>query len=141
MILIKDVPIDPENSEPEGTNPTCPYPNPEFREALQVGLNLCESVQPDLLVATDPDCDRMGIAVRHNGDYQLLNGNEVGVLLLDFIARNRIANGTMPKHPIAVKTGNCAPSEKTREIRSFPEKKVTAAQAEWGQKHLRFACP
>ena len=104
MIGIKDVTIVPEQSEPDGNFPTCPYPNPEFREALQVGLNLCESVQPDLLVATDPDCDRMGIAVRHNGDYQLLNGNEVGVLLLDFIARNRIANGTMPKHPIAVKT-------------------------------------
>ena len=104
MIGIKNITIVPEQSEPDGNFPTCPYPNPEFREALQVGLNLCESVQPDLLVATDPDCDRMGIAVRHNGDYQLLNGNEVGVLLLDFIARNRIANGTMPKHPVAVKT-------------------------------------
>ena len=104
MIGIKDVTIVPEQSDPDGNFPTCPYPNPEFREALQVGLDLCKSVQPDLLVATDPDCDRMGIAVRHNGDYQLLNGNEVGVLLLDFIARNRIASGTMPNHPVAVKT-------------------------------------
>ena len=70
MIGIKDVTIVPEQSDPDGNFPTCPYPNPEFREALQVGLDLCKSVQPDLLVATDPDCDRMGIAVRHNGDYQ-----------------------------------------------------------------------
>lgn len=104
MIGIKDVTIVPEQSEPDGNFPTCPYPNPEFREALQKGLNLCEKINPDLLVATDPDCDRMGIAVRHDGEYKLLNGNEVGVLLLDFVARSRIANGTMPKNPIAVKT-------------------------------------
>lgn len=104
MIGIKDVTIVPEQSEPDGNFPTCPYPNPEFKEALQKGLELCENIQPDLLVATDPDCDRMGIAVRHDGTYQLLNGNEVGVLLLDFIARNRIANGTMPKNPVAIKT-------------------------------------
>ncbi len=104
MIGIKEVIIVPEQSEPDGHFPTCPYPNPEFREALQKGLELCEQVQPDLLVATDPDCDRMGIAVRHSGAYQLLSGNEVGVLLLDFIARSRIANGSMPKAPVAVKT-------------------------------------
>lgn len=103
-IGIKDVTVVPEQSEPNGFFPTCPYPNPEFREALQKGLELCESIQPDLLVATDPDCDRMGIAVRHNGRFELLSGNEVGVLLLDFVARMRIANGTMPNNPIAIKT-------------------------------------
>lgn len=124
MIGIKDVTIVPEQSEPDGNFPTCPYPNPEFREALQKGLDLCENIQPDLLVATDPDCDRMGIAVRHNGTYQLLNGNEVGVLLLDFIARNRIANGTMPKNPVAIKTivstdlADCVAKEYGIELRS-----------------------
>ena len=103
-IGIKDVTVVPEQEWPDGNFPTCPYPNPEFREALQKGLELCEKVNPDLLLATDPDSDRCGIAVRQNGEYVLLTGNEVGVLLLDFIARKRLESGKMPKNPVAVST-------------------------------------
>ncbi|MFQ9950886.1 MAG: phospho-sugar mutase [Clostridium sp.] len=103
-IGIKDVTVVPEQKMPDGHFPTCPFPNPEIREALQKGLELCEKVHPDLLLATDPDCDRVGIAVNQNGEYQLLTGNEVGVLLLDYLAKCRIQNGTMPKNPVAVKT-------------------------------------
>ena len=86
-IGVKDITVVPEQSEPDGNFPTCPYPNPEIREALQKGLELCEKVQPDLLLAIDPDCDRVGIAVNQNGEFILMTGNEVGILLLDFIAR------------------------------------------------------
>ena len=103
-IGIDDVTVVPEQAEPDGNFPTCPYPNPEFREALQKGLELSARLQPDLLLATDPDSDRAGIAVRHNGDFVLLNGNEVGVLLLDFVARMRRRNGTMPDRPAVIST-------------------------------------
>ena len=103
-IGIKDVTVVPEQEQPDGNFPTCPFPNPEIREALQKGLDLCEKVQPDLLLATDPDCDRVGIAVRQQGDYQLLTGNEVGVLLLDYVARTRRKKGIMPERPVAVST-------------------------------------
>lgn len=103
-IGIDDVTVVPEQAEPDGNFPTCPYPNPEFREALQKGLELSARLQPDLLLATDPDSDRAGIAVRHNGDFVLLNGNEVGVLLLDFVARMRRRNGTMPERPAVIST-------------------------------------
>lgn len=101
---ISDVTIVPEQEYPDGNFPTCPYPNPEIREALQKGLDLSETVQPDLLLATDPDCDRVGIAVNNNGTFELMSGNEVGVMLLDYICKQRIAQGTMPKNPVAVKT-------------------------------------
>ena len=123
-IGIHDIAVVPEQAEPNGNFPTCPYPNPEFRQALQKGLELCEKIQPDLLVATDPDCDRMGLAVRHSGEFVLLNGNEIGVLLLDFIAKSRIANGTMPPKPVAVKTivstdlADCIAKEYGVEMRS-----------------------
>ena len=104
MIGVKDVTVVPEQEFPDGNFTTCPFPNPEIREALQKGLDLCEKVKPDLLLATDPDCDRCGIAVRQNGEYRLMSGNEVGVLLLDFIARARAEEGTMPKNPVAVTT-------------------------------------
>ena len=109
-IGVKDVTVVPEQEFPDGNFTTCPFPNPEIREALQKGLDLCEKVKPDLLVATDPDCDRCGIAVRQaasarqNGQYVLMTGNEVGVLLLDFIARCRGERGTLPKDPVAVTT-------------------------------------
>lgn len=103
-IGVEDVTVVPEQEFPDGNFTTCPYPNPEIREALQKGLELCEKVQPDLLLATDPDCDRCGIAVNQNGKFVLMTGNEVGVLLLDFIARNRKEKGTMPKNPMAVTT-------------------------------------
>lgn len=104
MIGVKDVTVVPEQEFPDGNFTTCPFPNPEIREALQKGLELCEKVQPDLLLATDPDCDRCGIAVRQDGDYRLMTGNEVGVLLLDFICRMRRKQGTLPANPVAVTT-------------------------------------
>ena len=101
---IENVAVVPEQENPDGNFPTCPYPNPEIREAMAKGCELCEKLGYDLLLATDPDCDRVGIAVKHEGEYKLLTGNEVGALLLDYIAKNRIEKGTMPKDPIAVKT-------------------------------------
>lgn len=103
-IGVKNVTVVPEQEFPDGNFPTCPFPNPEIREALQKGLELCETVQPDLLLATDPDCDRCGIAVNQNGNFVLMSGNEVGVLLLDFVAAARKRNGTLPKDPVAVTT-------------------------------------
>lgn len=103
-IGVTDIHLVEEQSKPDGNFPTCPYPNPEIREALECGISLCEQVHPDLLLATDPDADRVGIAVKDGDDYQLLSGNEVGVLLLDFICRMRKENGTLPEHPVAVTT-------------------------------------
>jgi phosphoglucomutase len=104
-IGVTDVTIVPEQKEPDGNFPTCPYPNPEIREALALGLALAEETGADLMLATDPDADRVGIAVRcDDGSYQLLSGNEVGVLLLDYICAGRIENGTMPKNPVCVKS-------------------------------------
>ena len=103
-IGIKDVTVVPEQEYPDGNFPTCPYPNPEFREALQKGLELCEKVQPALLLATDPDSDRVGIAVNQGGEFKLMTGNEVGILLLDFIARVKQEQGKLPAHPVAVTT-------------------------------------
>ncbi len=103
-IGVKDVVVVPEQEHPDGNFPTCPFPNPEIREALQCGLNLCEKEKPDLLLATDPDCDRVGIAVPDGDHYELFTGNEVGALLLEYICKERIALGKMPKNPVAVKT-------------------------------------
>lgn len=104
-IGITDVTIVKEQENPDGNFTTCPYPNPEIREALEVGLKYCNEVQPDLLLATDPDCDRVGIAVPDgNGGYALFSGNEVGALLLEYICQQRIKKGTMPENPLAVKT-------------------------------------
>lgn len=95
----------PEQEQPDGNFPTCPYPNPEIREAMEKGLELCAKVHPDLLLGTDPDCDRCGTAVLDGkGGYRLITGNEMGVLLLDYICRTRLARGTMPKDPVAVTT-------------------------------------
>ncbi len=103
-IGISDVTVVKEQELPDGNFTTCPYPNPEIREALQVGLEYCAKVKPDLLLATDPDCDRVGIAVPDGDGYALFSGNEVGAMLLEYICSQRIKNGTMPKDPIAVKT-------------------------------------
>ncbi len=96
--------IPSEQKEPDGNFPTCSYPNPEEREALAVGLDWAMRSGSDLLLATDPDCDRVGAAVKHGDGYTLINGNEMGVLLLDFICKIRRAKGTMPHVPVAVKT-------------------------------------
>lgn len=93
-----------EQKKPDGRFPTCPYPNPEIREAMELGLRYCEKTGADLLIATDPDADRCGIAVRDGDEYKLLTGNEVGLLLLDFICSQRVKHGKMPEHPVFVKT-------------------------------------
>ena len=102
---VTQVTVVPEQEQPNGDFPTCPYPNPEIREAMETGLKLCDTVHPDLMIGTDPDCDRMGAAVPDGqGGYRLITGNEMGVLLLDYICRVRQANGTMPQDPVAVTT-------------------------------------
>lgn len=101
---ITDVHVVKEQEMPDGNFPTCSYPNPEYREALEKGLELLENVKSDILIATDPDADRIGTAVSHNGGYRLISGNEMGVLMLDYICRIKTLNGTMPKNPVAVKT-------------------------------------
>lgn len=94
-----------EQEQPDGNFPTCPYPNPEIKEALSLGLEYCRRYNADLMLATDPDCDRVGIAVKNkDGEYELLSGNEVGLLLFDYICSRRIALGKMPKNPVMVKT-------------------------------------
>ena len=104
-IGIDDITIVPEQQYPDGNFPTCPYPNPEIFEALRLGLELAEKSGADLMLATDPDADRVGIAIRcPDGSYELVSGNEVGVLLLDYICAGRIEKGTMPKNPVAVKS-------------------------------------
>ncbi|AEB07299.1 phosphoglucomutase/phosphomannomutase alpha/beta/alpha domain I [Coriobacterium glomerans PW2] len=95
-----DVTLVPEQSYHNGNFPSCECPNPENREALQCGLDLCDKLQSDLLLATDPDCDRLGIAVRHAGTFELLNGNEVGVLLTDYVARIKRINGEDLKNSV-----------------------------------------
>ena len=104
-IGIDDITIVPEQQYPDGHFPTCPYPNPEIFEALKLGLELAEKNGADLMLATDPDADRVGIAIRcPDGSYELVSGNEVGVLLLDYICQGRIEKGTMPANPVAVKS-------------------------------------
>ena len=103
-IGIRDVTLVPEQAHPDGHFPTCPYPNPEIRDAMELGLALCRKVKPDLLLGTDPDCDRMGVAVPQGDDYRLITGNEMGVLLLDYICRRRLESGTMPDKPVAMTT-------------------------------------
>ena len=94
-----------EQEEPDGNFTTCPYPNPEIKEAMSLGMEYAQRYNADLLLATDPDCDRVGIAVKTpKGDYQLLSGNETGMLLLDYICTKRIEHGTMPADPVFMKT-------------------------------------
>ncbi|MBR5247900.1 MAG: phospho-sugar mutase, partial [Lachnospiraceae bacterium] len=110
MRILKDIGIDditivPEQQYPDGNFPTCPYPNPEIFEALRLGLELAKESGADLMLATDPDADRVGIAIKcPDGSYELVSGNEVGVLLLDYICAGRMENGTMPENPVAVKS-------------------------------------
>ena len=101
---ITNITVVPEQREPNGDFPTCPYPNPEIREAMQKGIDLCEEVHPDLLLATDPDADRVGVACKDGDDYTLLTGNEMGVLLLDYIARMRSERGEDLSDKVAVTT-------------------------------------
>lgn len=94
-----------EQEMPDGNFPTCPYPNPEIKEAMTLGVEYAKKYKADLLLATDPDCDRVGIAVKaENGEYVLLSGNETGALLLDFICSQRVKHGKMPDEPVMIKT-------------------------------------
>lgn len=99
-----DITVVPEQEQPNGDFPTCPYPNPEILEAMQLGLNLCEKLGADLLLATDPDSDRVGTAVLQSGTPRLISGNEMGVLLLDYICRTRLELHKMPENPVAVRS-------------------------------------
>jgi phosphoglucomutase len=103
-IGVENVTVVPEQAQPDGNFPTCKYPNPEFREALQLALDLAEKVKPNLVVATDPDADRMGTAIPHNGEYKLLTGNEMGVLLMDWLIKMAEERGEDPKRKVAVST-------------------------------------
>ncbi len=101
---LRDVKIVAEQELPDGNFPTTPYPNPEFRQAFELALEMAKESRPDLLLATDPDCDRVGIAVKDGDGYQLVTGNEVGCLLLEYILSCKTARGEMPEAPMAVKT-------------------------------------
>lgn len=94
-----------EQRLPDGNFPTCPYPNPENKEAMRVGIEYAKKQNADLLLATDPDCDRVGIAVKdNNGEFVLLSGNETGLLLFDYICSQRVKHDKMPEYPVMIKT-------------------------------------
>ena len=103
-IGIDDVTVVPEQEQPNGDFPTCPYPNPEIRQAFECALKLAETVQPDLLLATDPDSDRVGIAVKSDEGYTLMSGNEVGALMMNYMLSCRKEQGTLPQNPVCVNT-------------------------------------
>lgn len=94
-----------EQEQPDGNFPTCPYPNPEIKETMALGMEYAKKCNADLLLATDPDCDRVGIAVKNKaGEHELLTGNQTGMLLLDYICSQRVKHGKMPADPVMVKT-------------------------------------
>ncbi|MEG0021095.1 MAG: phospho-sugar mutase, partial [Oscillospiraceae bacterium] len=101
---LSDVTVVKEQEQPDGSFSTCPYPNPEIKQAMQLGLDRLKELGGDILIATDPDADRVGIAVREGEDYIMLSGNQVGILLLDYIAKTRKELGTLPQRPVAVKS-------------------------------------
>lgn len=101
---LENISVVKEQEMPNGNFPTCPYPNPEIKEAMALGLEQAKSEKADILIATDPDCDRVGIAVKEAGDYIMLTGNQVGILLVDYIAKTRKELGTLPENPILVKS-------------------------------------
>lgn len=100
----KNIHIVEAQSEPDGNFPTCPYPNPEDDEAMKLGIELCKKKGADIFLATDPDSDRIGVVAKRGKEYQKLNGNQVGVLLLDYLLRTRKKNGTLPDNPVIMKT-------------------------------------
>jgi len=99
-----NITIPEAQKNPDGDFPTCPYPNPEIRQALDVAIACAEEVGAEFVLATDPDCDRVGTAIKADGEYHLITGNQMGVLLLDYICRQKLEAGTMPQNPVAVKT-------------------------------------
>jgi phosphoglucomutase len=103
-IGVKNVTVVPSQELPDGNFPTCPFPNPEIKQAFEQAIELSQSIPADLLVATDPDCDRMGIAVNHNGKFVLMSGNEVGAMFTEYVLSQYKAKGIMPKDPVVVKS-------------------------------------
>lgn len=103
-IGVKDVTMVTEQESPDGNFPTVPYPNPEIRQAFELAIDLSKTIEADILLATDPDADRVGIAVNDNGEFKLFSGNDVGALLLNYILERRTENGTLPENPVVVKT-------------------------------------
>lgn len=104
-IGVKNVYVVPEQELPDGNFPTCPFPNPEIRQSFECALKMAEDIQPDLLLATDPDCDRVGIAVQDgNGGYKLMSGNEVGAMLLNYLLSQKAEKGMLSAQSIAVKS-------------------------------------
>ncbi len=104
-IGVKDVYVVPEQETPDGNFPTCPFPNPEIKQAFECALKMAEDIQPDLLLATDPDCDRVGIAVKDgNGGYKLMSGNEVGAMMLNYLLSQKKEKGLLSENSIAVKS-------------------------------------
>lgn len=104
MMGLDNVYVTPEQELPDGNFPTVPYPNPELTASFECSLKLAEKVDPDIILATDPDCDRVGIMVKHNSLYKPLNGNEIGCLMLNYILSQRAAKGTMPENPLFIKS-------------------------------------
>ena len=103
-IGVKNLQIVPEQAKPNGDFPTCPYPNPEDPKALELGIEWCKKTDADLLIATDPDSDRLGVVAKKDGEYKRLNGNQVGILLMDYILRCRKEAGTLPERPVVIRT-------------------------------------
>lgn len=104
-IGVKDVTVVPEQEMPDGNFPTCPFPNPEIKQAFECALKMAQTIKPDLLLATDPDCDRVGIAVRdHDGEYKLMSGNEVGAMMLNYLLSQKKEKGLLSENSIAVKS-------------------------------------
>lgn len=104
-IGVKELIVVPEQEQPDGAFPTCPYPNPEERAALSKALELAKKEGAELVLATDPDADRVGIAVRKaDGEYRLFNGNETGVVMEDYLLRMKKERGTLHKRATVVKT-------------------------------------
>jgi phosphoglucomutase len=103
-IGVKKVYVVPEQENPDGNFPTCPFPNPEIKQAFECALKMADSIRPDILLATDPDCDRVGIAVNDGGDYKLMSGNEVGAMMLNYLLSQKKAQGTLAESAVAVKS-------------------------------------
>lgn len=101
---LKDITVVKEQENPDGNFPTCPYPNPEIKQAMQLGLDKLKEISGDILIATDPDADRVGIAVKEGDEYVMLTGNQVGILLTDYISKTRKELGTLPQNPVLVKS-------------------------------------
>lgn len=101
---VEDLRVVKSQEKPDGNFPTCPYPNPEIRQVFEEGLKMTEEFPADLMIATDPDCDRVGIAVRDNGEYKLMTGNEVGAMLCEYLLSQLKEKGKLPEKPVVVKT-------------------------------------